>query len=66
MTEEFNNQHHQHQDKYRGWSAWLNSNPLPSYLIESSGIVAILKFWKLLILLEFWMGSKTLLFAYEV
>ena len=36
------------------WCVWLNSNPLPSYTIESSGNVAILKSWKLLSLNSEW------------
>ena len=63
MTKEFNNQHHQHQGTYRGWCAWLNANSIPSYMIESGGNFAILKTIKSV---EFWMGSKILLFAYGV
>ena len=52
MTLEFNNQHHQHQGTYRGWCAWLNANPIPSYMIEASGNVTILESWTLLSLLN--------------
>ena len=53
MTEDFNNQHYQHQGTYRGWCAWFNANSIPSYMIESGGNFAILKSWKLLSLLNF-------------
>ena len=53
MKKEFNNQHHQHQGTYTGWCAWLNANPIPSYMIETNGNFAILKSWKLLSLLNF-------------
>ena len=53
MIEEFNNQHHQLQGIYRGWCAWSNAKAIPSYMIESSENVAILKSWKLLSVLNF-------------
>ena len=52
MIKDFNSQCHQHQGTGMGWCAWLNANPIPSYLIKSSGIVEILKSWKLLSLLN--------------